>query len=156
MPTPTPAQQARLLALKRLAHLLDSAFEIPGGYRVGLDPIVGLIPGIGDLASPLLGIAILWQAHDLGVPKVVRLRMVFNAGIDALVGMLPFAGDLFDVAWKANTMNLALLERHAYEGRGTGAGDWMFVGLVTGLLLVLAAVPVLLTAWLIRLVVGWL
>ena len=112
----TPAQELRLKALRHMSELLDSAFVVPGtNYRFGLDPIIGLVPVIGDLASPLFTIAVLWQGRDLGIPKVVQLRMIFNAAIDALIGAIPIAGDLFDFAWKSNQMNLALLERHAYE-----------------------------------------
>ena len=124
----TPAQQTRLTALRRAAELLDSAFVVPGtNYRIGLDPIIGLVPIVGDLASPLFTIGLLWQAYDLSLPKVVQLRMIFNAAIDALVGAIPVAGDLFDFGWKSNEMNLALLERHAYEERHAGVADWLFV-----------------------------
>jgi hypothetical protein len=146
----TAGQVQRLKALKHISRLLDSAFVLPGtDFRVGLDPLLGLIPGLGDLASPMFTIALLWQSRDLGIPRVVQLRMIFNVAIDALVGLLPVAGDLFDFAWKANDRNLALLERFAYEQRRPSAGDWLFViGLIT-LLLVIAAVPFLLAGWLI-------
>src|SRR5678815_1721368 len=114
----TPGQQQRLIALRHMARLLDSAFEVPGTtYRVGLDPILGLVPGIGDLVSPLFTIGVLWQAHDLGIPRVVQLRMLGNVAIDAVVGAVPFLGDLFDFAWKSNEMNMVLLEEHAAEER---------------------------------------
>jgi hypothetical protein len=138
----TAAQQARLATLRRIAELLDSAFVVPGtNYRIGLDPIIGLIPMIGDLASPLFTIGLLWQAYDLRIPKVVQLRMIFHAAIDALVGAIPFLGDLFDFGWKANQRNLALLERHAYEERHPGVGDWVFVVAMIALLLAIAAMP---------------
>jgi len=146
----TPAQERGLAALRHVSRLLDSAFEIPGtSVRFGLDPIVGLIPGIGDLVSPIFTVAILVQACQLGVPKVVQARMLINAGLDALVGAVPLLGDLFDVAWKANDLNLALLERHAYEERRASPGDWAFVSLMIVLVLGLAVVPVLLLGWLV-------
>src|SRR5919106_6578273 len=99
----TPRQGQRLEALRKVAHLLDSAFVVPGtSYRVGLDPILGLVPGLGDLASPLFTIGILWHARELGIPRVVLLRMIFNVAIDSLLGAVPLLGDLFDFAWKAN------------------------------------------------------
>lgn len=148
-------QERRLEALRQTSQLLDSAFVLPGtSYRVGLDPILGLIPVFGDLLSPLFGIAMLWQARELGVPKVVQLRMVFNVAIDALVGVVPIAGDLFDVAWKANNRNMALLERHAYEEHRPTRGDWAFVVLMIAAVIVLAALPFLLFAALISLVSG--
>jgi len=144
----TPGQTQRLIALKKIAQLLDSAFPIPGTtYRIGLDPIVGLVPGIGDLISPLFTIGILWQARDLRLPKVVQLRMIINVAIDTLVGMVPLAGDLFDFAWQANNMNLALLERHAYEEQRASAGDWLFVVAMVVIVIVIAAVPFLLLGW---------
>jgi len=146
----TPAQQARLTALRRAAELLDSAFVVPGtNYRIGLDPIIGLIPMVGDLASPLFTIGLLWQTYDLGLPKVVQLRMIFNAAIDALIGAIPVAGDLFDFGWKSNQMNLALLERHAYEEHRAGVADWLFVIAMIALLLAIAALPFVLAGWLL-------
>jgi len=86
----TPGQQQRLIALRHMARLLDSAFEVPGtSYRIGLDPILGLVPGIGDLVSPLFTIGILWQGRDLRIPKVVQVRMLGNVLLDALVGAVP-------------------------------------------------------------------
>ena len=147
----TPGHTQRLEALRRISHLLDSAFLVPGtAYRIGLDPILGLIPGLGDLVSPLFTIGILWQGRDLGLPRVVQLRMLFNVAIDTLVGAVPLLGDLFDFAWKANDMNLALLERHGYEERPASAGDWIFVVGLILLLVILAAIPFILAGWLIR------
>jgi hypothetical protein len=146
----TPAQQRRLTVLRHFSRLLDSAYEVPGTtYRFGLDPIVGLVPGIGDLISPLFTIALLWQGRDLNVPRIVQARMLFNVAIDTTLGIVPIVGDLFDFAWKANDMNMALLERHAVEDRRPSAGDWLFVSGLTVLLLVLAAVPIVLTAWIL-------
>jgi uncharacterized protein DUF4112 len=146
----TRAQEQRLAALRRIAELLDSAFALPGtSYRIGLDPIIGLIPMVGDLASPIFTIGLLWQAYDLGIPKVVQLRMIFNAGIDALIGAIPFVGDLFDFAWKANQWNLVLLERHAYEERHAAVGDWVFVVAMIVLLVAIAVLPFIIAGWLI-------
>jgi uncharacterized protein DUF4112 len=138
----SPGQQQRITALRHAARLLDSAYQVPGtSYRFGLDPIVGLVPGLGDLISPLFTIALLWQSHDLRLPRIVQLRMLFNVVIDTVIGIVPVAGDLFDFAWKANDMNMALLERHAYEERPAAAGDWAFVVGLTLLLLAVAILP---------------
>ena len=146
----TPGQSQRLAALRRISTLLDSAFLVPGtSYRIGLDPILGLVPGLGDLLSPLFTIGILWHGRDLGLPRIVQLRMIFNVAIDTLVGAVPLVGDLFDFAWKANDMNLALLEEHGYEERPASAGDWLFVGGLTLLLVLLAAIPFILAGWVI-------
>jgi hypothetical protein len=141
----TPGQEQRLDFIRRMSRMLDSALVLPGtSFRFGLDPLLGLFPVLGDLVSPLFTIGVLWQARDLGIPRVVQLRMIFNVAIDTLVGMVPVAGDLFDFAWKANDKNLVLLERHAYEEHRAAAGDWLFVALMIAVLLVIAALPFLL------------
>ena len=146
----SPGQTKRLEALRNVARLLDSAFVVPGtSYRIGLDPILGLIPGLGDLVSPLFTIGVLWQAHDLGLPRVVQLRMVFNVAIDGLLGVVPLAGDLFDFVWKANDKNMAMLERHAYEERAASASDWMFVLSLIILVPIIALAPFVIAGWLI-------
>ena len=151
----TVGQQRTLEALRRVAQLLDSAVVVPGtSYRVGLDPILGLLPGLGDLVSPVFAIALLWQARQLAIPRVVQLRMIFNVAVDTLIGVVPFIGDLFDFAWKANDMNMALLERYAYEERRAGAGDWVFViGLIL-LVLIIATLPFVVLTWIIGVVSG--
>lgn len=136
-----------------LSRLLDSAFAVPGTrYRIGLDSILGVMPWLGDVVSPLFALALLWTARDLGVPRVVQARMVFNVAIDALIGVVPLVGDLFDVAWKANDWNMALLERHAYGTRRATAGDWAFVLVMSLVVIVIALVPLVL----LGAVVGWI
>ena len=124
----------------QLSRLLDNVFEVPGlGWRFGLDPILGLIPGLGDLASMLASIYILGIASKSGVPRITLLRMGLNVGIDALVGSLPIVGDMFDLWWKANQKNVDLLRRETATPnsptRQARRGDWLFVGAI---LLVLA------------------
>jgi hypothetical protein len=146
----TPGQSQRLEALRKVSELLDSAWFVPGtSYRIGLDPILGLIPLLGDIVSPLFAIGILWQARDLAIPRVVQLRMIVNVAIDALLGAVPLVGDLFDVVWKANKMNLALLERHAQEERAASPGDWLFVAAMILVLIAVAAVPFVIAGWLV-------
>lgn len=146
----TPAQEQRLAGLRYISELLDNAFLVPGtSYRFGLDPLIGLVPGIGDLVSPLFTIGLLLQSRELGVPKIVQARMLINVAIDAAVGAVPLIGDLFDFAWKSNQMNLALLELHAREERRGSAGDYAFIALLIVLLIGLAAVPLLMLGWLL-------
>ena len=105
--------EARLKRVRLLSRLLDEQFRIPGTtYRVGLDGLLGLIPGVGDAAGALLSTYILYEAMRLGAPSTVLLRMVANIGIDTVGGAIPVVGDIFDIAWKANKKNAALL--HAY------------------------------------------
>jgi hypothetical protein len=108
-----PQDEARLKRVRLLSRLLDERFRIPGTtYRVGLDGLLGLIPGVGDAAGALLSAYILYEAIRLDAPKTVLLRMVTNIGVDTVLGAIPVAGDIFDIAWKANKKNAALL--HAY------------------------------------------
>jgi hypothetical protein len=96
-----------------LARLLDNAIPIPGtSWKIGLDPIVGLIPGIGDLISAVLSGYIILEAARADIPTLTLAKMLGNVGIDTLVGAVPALGDVFDAAWKSNTRNVALLERH--------------------------------------------
>jgi hypothetical protein len=91
--------------------VLDAQWSIPGTrYRVGLDGLVGLIPGVGDAAGALLSTYILYEALRLGAPRRVLLRMAANIALESVVGAFPVVGDLFDVAWQANTKNVALLQ----------------------------------------------
>jgi len=139
-----------LRALRKWSVLLDSAFRVPGTrVTFGLDPVLGLIPGLGDVTTPIFSALVLLHAVRLRIPRVVQLRMLLNAAIDFAVGFVPMLGDLFDLGWKANVRNLALLERHARPGTPPTPGDWVFVLLVIVVLFALAIVPILVAAWLL-------
>jgi hypothetical protein len=102
--------------LKRLSRLLDSAFVIPGThYRVGLDAIVGLVPGIGDAIGAIFSTYIIYQAARLGASRAILIRMIGNVAVDTIVGEIPLLGDLFDVSFKSNLRNLSLLEQHLHR-----------------------------------------
>ena len=142
--------------LRWWAELLDNRFRIPGtNIRFGLDPILSLIPGFGDLASPLFTMVLLVQAIGWRVPRVVIARMVMNALVDALIGVVPIAGNIGDIFWRANTANLALLERHAQPGVTPRPGDYAFVWTITALLGMLLLVPVLVGVWITVLIWRW-
>ena len=118
----------RIEFLRRWSRLMDSAYRVPGtAIRFGWDPIVGLVPGVGDVATASFAMAILYHAYRLGVPRVVLARMTLNTLVDLAAGLVPFAGDIADVAWKSNSMNLALLERHERPGVKPSSGDWAVV-----------------------------
>ena len=141
--------QRGLDVMRKWARIFDSAFQIPGtNIRFGIDPILGFIPGIGDLASPLLSIFMVWHGFKLRVPKVVLARMVLNALIDAVAGVVPVAGDLFDFGWKATQWNLALLEKHAMPGQRPSRGDYIFVFACCAVLIGAAVLPFVLLLWL--------
>src|SRR5437762_6308532 len=119
-PRRVPARGLSDEQLDHLAGVLDDIFHIPGTkIRFGLDPIVGLVPGLGDIISGLLSFLIVFAAWQRGLPRVAIMRMVANIGIDTLTGKIPIVGDLFDMMWKSNRMNYNLLVR--YRG-GTRKG----------------------------------
>lgn len=140
--------QQSLELLRRWARLFDAAFSIPGtSFRFGIDPLLGLFPGIGDLASPLLTVFILWQGARMRVPKVVLIRMALNALIDAGLGVIPIVGDAFDFAWRSNEWNMALLERHASPGSRPSSGDYLFVVLCAVGVITAALLPLIALLW---------
>lgn len=110
--------EALLRQLDRLARLLDERFVIPGtNVRAGLDALIGLIPGIGDLVTGGLSIYILLQARRFKLPWHVQTRMLANIGLDVLVGSVPILGDVFDVAFRSNRRNVSLLRQHLARRR---------------------------------------
>ena len=143
-------QSAMHDALRRWAVLLDSAFRVPGTrIRFGLDAILGLVPGLGDISTPIFAAMILVQAVRMRLPLVVQARMVLNAAFDMLVGLVPIAGDLVDVGFKANLRNLALLERHARPGVPPRRSDYVVVLMFIIVLAFVAIVPVMLVVYLL-------
>ncbi|MGQ4649074.1 DUF4112 domain-containing protein [Lyngbya aestuarii] len=102
-----------LKRIRRLSRLMDTAIRIPGlGFRIGLDPIIGLIPGAGDLVSTGFSAYIIFLATQLGLPGQDLKKMILNVALEAVVGTVPLAGDLFDAFYKSNIRNLAILEEH--------------------------------------------
>jgi hypothetical protein len=141
----------QLQALRTIQRALDERFSIPGTrLRFGWDPIIGFIPWAGDAVTAFVAGAIIVQAHTLGVPRVVQLRMLMNVGLDVLLGVVPVAGDVADFFWKANTRNMALLERHAAGPSRPSAGDWVFVGGVLTVVALLALLPLALLLFVLR------
>lgn len=109
----TQSKLATLQRLRKFSRLLDNAIGIPGTkFRVGLDPILGIIPGAGDFIGTALSAYIVLEAARMGLPKETLGRMVSNIVLESAVGTIPVLGDLFDFAWKANTKNIELLEAH--------------------------------------------
>lgn len=105
--------EAAIARVELVARMMDSMFEIPGTrIRVGADALIGMIPVLGDLVSQIISSYIIWEARQLGVSKFTLARMIGNSAVDTIVGMIPFAGDAFDVAFRANMKNLALLKAH--------------------------------------------
>jgi hypothetical protein len=112
----TRSREARIAQLEALASLLDSVVIIPGtNIRLGIDALIGLVPGIGDVITTLISLYIIREARALGVPRHVIWRMIANVAIDGVVGAVPLVGDAFDVMWRANLRNVALLRRHLQD-----------------------------------------
>ena len=111
------SDESRLRRLDKLAQLLDTALSIPGTrFRIGLDGLLGLVPGVGDTLGAVFSAYIIFEAARLGFPKGILLRMSGNVAIETVVGAVPILGDIFDIAWKANVRNVALLRAHHGEG----------------------------------------
>jgi len=137
--------------LHGLEILLDEAFVIPGtGMRFGLDGIMGLVPGLGDVLAGILSLVIPLAAWIRGVPYIALARMAVNLGIGVLVGSIPLLGDAFDIAWKANRRNYDLLRRHLGEPHRHTWRDWAFLLLLAAGLGLVFALPLLLVVWILR------
>ena len=145
----------RFQSLKRFAELLDSGIRVPGtSWRFGLDPILGLIPGFGDVAGAVLAGWVFVEAVRLGASRATLLRIAGNVALDASAGALPVVGDVFDFAWKANLRNVALLERHLAAPTNARRADRTFIVLLAAGTFVLGAgllvLGSLVTIWLVR------
>ncbi len=106
----TTLSKDRLYRLHWLSRILDTALPIPGtSYRIGVDGLLGLIPGIGDPAGAVLSSYVIFESARVGAPKRLLLRMIGNVALESFIGVIPLLGDLFDFGWKANVRNLALL-----------------------------------------------
>ncbi len=152
-------EEASLQRLERLGQLLDSAFPIPGTrFRIGLDGILGFIPGIGDATGAALSAYLIFEAARLGAPVTTVLRMVGNVAIETVVGAIPIVGDLFDIVWKANLKNLSLLRAHTAHpgsrGRSPGQLRRLFLVPLILMVLVLGILAVVLLALVFRLIFG--
>ncbi len=133
-----PVPGRTLPRLRALGRVLDDLVRIPGTrFRFGLDPIIGLVPSLGDAAGAVFAAVILLAGVRMGAPPVVLLRMAGNVAVDAIVGAIPVAGDIFDFGFKANRRNLALLER--YE-RAPAAVTWRSRLLLLALVLLVLAI----------------
>lgn len=157
---PAPDELTPQLApeLELLARWMDGVFRVPGvGWRFGFDAILGLIPGIGDTASSVASLYILTAAHRYGVTRATLLRMALNVVLDTTVGALPIVGDMFDVYWKSNQRNVALLKRHmlappADQRKLQRSDRWFVVALVIAIVLLMIGsfiVAAMLLAWFI-------
>ena len=108
--TASPSQGDAIRRMEMMAKLLDNAFVIPGtNQRVGIDAIIGLVPGLGDIATTLLSSYVIWEARNLGVSRVAIARMLTNLAIHASVGAIPILGDVFDAFFRVNQRNMRIV-----------------------------------------------
>jgi hypothetical protein len=156
-PTASADAEPRLVFARFVAELLDQRFTIPGtSIRIGLDPIIGLIPGVGDTLANLAGSAILLVGAQFRLPKVVLLRMALNVALNTLIGAIPVIGDLFSIWFRSNVRNARLLELHATRHAQKAApADWLFVMTVIGGLLLLLIGVVVGLSWMIKQISGF-
>ncbi len=133
--TRTDVHRSRQLAeVETLAWLLDNSITVPGtgGRRFGLDALIGFVPVAGDVVSGLIGLFVVWRGSRLGLPRIAVVRMLANSTIDIAVGAIPIVGDAFDLWFKANTRNLAILRRHLVQPAASTRDDWLVVGALVG------------------------
>jgi hypothetical protein len=124
-----------------LAWLMDNSIRV-GPLSLGLDGVLGLIPGIGDMAGAAVSSLIIIRAMKAGIPKSAVMRMLINVALDSLAGTVPFFGDIFDFAFKSNTYNLQIY-RETIRGERQPLRDWVFIGFVSFLLLIIVLLPVI-------------
>jgi hypothetical protein len=135
--------------LDLLSHLLDDWFRIPGtGIRFGLDGIVGFIPGVGDAIGGIASCIIIFAAWVRGVSYVTLARMLANWGIEVLLGTVPVLGNLFDIGWKANRRNYALLTGSLADPQGTRRRSWLFFAVLCMIFAAMLVLPMLMFGWL--------
>lgn len=138
--------------VERLSWLLDESIPLPGGYRIGLDGFLGLIPGIGDFIGGLLSSVLIYKANQIGVPRTILLRMIINMLIDSTLGAIPLLGDIFDFVWKANKRNINLLARYQQSPdktyRKSMLENTLFILILIGITALLICFVVWLTAML--------
>lgn len=146
-----PPPDPRIARLRRLVRVWDEAVRVPGTrFAVGLDPLVGLIPGLGDIAGALVAGSVLLTALHAGVPTAVATRMLLNIALDASIGAIPVAGDVFDAGFRANANNVALLERWlARPDRAARGSRVALAAVAIGALAVVVATAAA-AAWIVR------
>ncbi len=136
----TRADRQSVADAELIAWLLDNSIPIPGtGRRIGLDAVIGLVPGLGDILAGGLGLLSVARAVQRGLPTVVLARMLANVALDFAIGSVPIIGDAFDLWYKSNARNVALLRRYADNPSASTAGQWAFF---LGLLAVIGAVAI--------------
>jgi hypothetical protein len=148
-------RQRQLDRLRRVGWLLDNSLPIPGTrFRLGIDQIIGLVPGIGDLVGGVLSLYIIIESSRMGVPRSLLARMGWNVAVDTLVGEVPILGDLFDIGFKANLRNLALLDGYLQRPAEVRRSSRGFLALIVIGLVLLTAGAIALAVLLVHFLSG--
>jgi len=143
-------REAMVAMAELLAKILDTTVKIPGTpLYLGLDPLLGLIPGVGDALASLIGTAILGMAARLQVPRIVLARMSLNLLINGAIGVIPIVGDLFSVWFRSHARNAALLRQAATEPARPTSGDWLYVLIIVGGMALVLILAIAFVLWLV-------
>lgn len=147
---PTTALSKTQRQLDHFAWLMDECFRIPGvGWRFGLESVLGLFPGAGDLVTGMMSLVLLVRAFQFKLPRVVAARMILNTLIDIVIGAIPFVGDAFDFVWKSNTKNMKLFHEYAQEPELSTRRHWIFIASLIGGFAVLFVMIAIFVVWLV-------
>jgi len=146
----------KLSQLKALSHTLDNKFEGPLGFRFGLDGLLGLIPGIGDLITASLSLYIISQAAALGVGSATLIRMALNVAVENIMDMVPVFGNLFDFYWKSNSKNIILIEKHLAQPAKENIKSRIVLGLIIFILICLIAASAYTTFIIFKAIFLWI
>jgi hypothetical protein len=142
IPPGAPLPQRRDPVIDAIAHIMDGLIPI-GRWRIGLDSLIGVIPGLGDIIGAAIGMVIVLRAVQAGIPRIAIAHMMTNIAIDTLVGAIPLVGDAFDFIYKSNTKNMRIYEEALERRPGATAGHWWFFivlfAAIAGVLWLLAA-----------------
>ena len=129
-----------LKLVEDVSRFLDSKFVIPGtNIRFGLDPVMSLIPVIGDLITLLISAGLIYTMHNQGASRKVVIKMMLNSTLDAAIGAVPLVGTFFDVFYRSNERNLKLMKEHYYEGKHQGSGNGILLLILAGCVILVAA-----------------
>lgn len=145
---------SQLKSVERIEKIMDRSIGLPGGYKIGLDGIIGLIPGVGDVVTAGVSSFLIYKAIQLKVSSFVVLRMALNVLIDTVIGAIPFVGDIFDFFWKANVKNAALLRKHVDNPKSVKRSSAGFVAVSLLIIIVIVALTVTLFVAVIKALLG--
>ena len=146
----------KLNHLKSLSHTLDNKFEGPLGFRFGLDGLLGLIPGVGDLITASLSLYIISQAAALGVGSATLIRMALNVAVENIMDMIPVFGNLFDFYWKSNTKNILLIEKHLARPAKENLKSRVVLGIIIFILVCLIVASAYTTFIIFKALFSWI